>query len=443
MKKLCLWFAVLLCLSACTLPQNGEVVENPSVQTPSSDNDITVGVTPLEDPGYIAETPENLKAVWLSQWDMQKVYLKSNKQRDEDDFIRRAAQIMENAKKDGFNTVFVQVRPFGDSFYPSSVYPPSKMVVGAYGGKFEYDPFSILVDAAHEVGLSIHAWINPLRLMTTEEMEQVDGRYDVRRWYDDDALRGRYLILQGDGRWYLNPGYTEVRKMIVDGASEIMETYDVDGLHIDDYFYPTTSASYDAECFSEYTNAGGTMNLGDFRREAISTLVQELYRVVHEKKNGALFGIAPGGNPDRAFSAQYADVFRWCREAGFVDYICPEIYFGFEHETYPFDQTLSRWSQMVTEDSVRLIVGLSFHKASAGFDQYAGSGAYEWAENSDILFRSLECAAKTENCSGCAVFSYQYFRNALTGEVPEYPQAEREAFLPLWKQVVFPASMKD
>lgn len=432
-----LFFVLVLSLLSCDVPSAPPKVEEGDDMTSSPTE--TEPIAPSE---YRAKTPGNVKAVWLSQWDMQRVYLDGDEQREETDFRLRAGEIMENAVKDGFNTVFLQVRPFGDSFYPSKIYPPSKMVVGSYGGDFAYDPFEILIDAAHQNGLSVHAWINPFRLMTDEEIQSVPDSFAVRQWYESAHLRGRYLVLQGDGRWYLNPGYVEVRDLIVSGAREIMEHYEVDGLHLDDYFYPTTSSEYDAECFSDYVVGGGTLALDDFRREAVSVLVRELYGVVHQSSDTALFGIAPGGNPDRAYSAQYADVFRWCAEEGFVDYICPEIYFGFEHETYPFDKTADRWSKMVSAPSVRLIIGLSFHKASAGFDQYAGKGAYEWATHSDVLFRSLEYAARIENCTGCAVFSYQYFRNALTGEVPEYPKGERDAFLPLWRQVVFPAAVR-
>lgn len=437
MKRIFLCIVALLFLCSCTVPsstpsggQTGEILEE----------DAETSAETSEGLEYVPTTPSNFKGVWLSQWDMQRVYVKGGKQRDKTDFVIRATSIMTNAREDGFNTVFVQVRPFGDSFYPSELYPPSKMVVGTYGAGFDYDPFEILVDAAHNAGLSVHAWINPLRLMTTEELELVPQTFKVRMWYDDPALRGSYLVLQGDGRWYLNPGYSEVRDLIVDGAREIVRRYEVDGVHMDDYFYPTTAESYDAQCFAQYSAGGGELKLADFRRNAVSLLVKDLWLAVHEISPKALFGIAPGGNPDRAYTSQYADVFLWCSQTGYVDYICPEIYFGFEHETYPFDKTAERWAKMVTCDEVKLIIGLSFHKASSGFDQYAGSGAYEWAQNSDILLRSLECSAKLARCSGVSVFSYQYFRNALTGEVPDYPADERNAFLPLFRQVVFPAS---
>lgn len=435
MKKfLNLIIVILLCLNSCATQTKKEDV--------SDNNETQSAIVDVEDGGtmnmsYVPQTPNSVKAVWLSQWDMQRVFLKGSSQRSETDFRVRATEIMHNARQDGFNTVFLQVRPFGDSFYPSDFYPPSKMVVGEYGNEFIYDPIKILIESAHEEGLSIHAWINPFRLMTTEEIECVDDRYSIRRWYDSQQLRGRYLVLQADGRWYLNPGYSEVRNLIIDGAEEIFENYPVDGLHLDDYFYPTTSTSYDAECFANYVTAGGEMSLADFRRDCISQLVHELWGMVHEISPKALFGIAPGGNPDRAYSVQYADVFRWGRELGFVDYLCPEIYFGFEHESYPFDKTANRWSEIVSCSYVKLIIGLSFHKAASGFDQYAGSGAYEWANNDDVLYRSLLFVSSMERCSGVAVFSYQHFRNALTGEIPDYPKSERDNFLPLFKQTVF------
>ncbi len=431
MKKLVLCvivFALLLC--GC---QKETVTPLPD---PQDDETVDAGTLPQQST-YQAFTPDGVKAVWMSQWDLQRLYVNRGEQREEADFRVKAAVLMQNAVADGFNTVFLQVRPFGDSFYPSEVYPPAEMVVGEYGKEFVYDPLAILVDAAHDFGLSIHAWINPLRLMSEEDLQKIPSQYAIRRWYDDTSLRGQYLVLQGDGRWYLNPGYEEVRELIVEGAEEILEHYEVDGLHMDDYFYPTTSEAYDAQCFSQYVSQGGTMTLGDFRRASITRLVTDLYEAVHEKDNGALFGIAPGGNADRAYSGQYADVFDWCARTDCVDYICPEIYFGFEHESYPFDKTADQWVSIVQSDTVRLFIGLSFHKASGGFDQYAGSGAYEWAQNDDILYRSLLYVSEMTSCQGVAVFSNQYFRNALTGEVPEYPSAEREHFLPLWKSVDF------
>lgn len=211
--------------------------------------------TPLElsvrvDP-YVPDTPSSLsdvKAMWLSQFDLTSVYKNGSTQRAEDDFRARIHTILQNVVNNGFNTVFLQVRPNADSFYPSAYYPPSKYVVGSYGNDFSYDPVAIVIAEAHELGLSIHAWINPLRGMSDAEIQQIASDYAIRQWYDDKSLRGKYLVKSGS-LWYLNPAYAEVRDLIVHGAREILQRYDVDGLHMDDYFYPTQDASFDATAY--------------------------------------------------------------------------------------------------------------------------------------------------------------------------------------------------
>ena len=203
---------------------------------------------------YIPAEPSRLrdvKAMWLSQFDLNKVYTNGGRQRAEDDFRNRIAGILQNVADNGFNTVIVQVRPNADSFYPSDLYAPSAYVTGSYANDFTYDPFSILIEEARARGLSVHAWINPLRGVTTSELQKMDMAYALRQWYEDTALRGQYIV-EYNGRWYLNPAYAEVRDLIVYGAREILQRYDVDGIHMDDYFYPTQDASFDADAYAAY-----------------------------------------------------------------------------------------------------------------------------------------------------------------------------------------------
>ena len=423
-KRFALFLMLLLCVSqfGCAAQNTGrEVLPAPEAKEET----------------FTPHTPENFKGVWISQWDLKDVLVTDGAQRDEREFRALIDTVMANIARDGFNTVFVQVRPFGDSFYPSEYYPPSAMAAGEYGNEFLYDPFQIIVEEAHAQNLSIQAWINPLRLMKTEELEQISGAYLIRRWYDEDNTRGNYLVLQSDGRWYLNPGYQAVRELIVSGAREILERYEVDGLHMDDYFYPTTDESYDRACFAEAKSANAQISLSDFRRESLTLLVRALYETVHETRPGATFGIAPGGNLDDAYLCRYADIYTWCGEDPCVDYLCPEIYFGLEHEFCPFEATAQKWSQIIQNEKVKYYIGLSFHKSGLAYDPYAGSGAYEWATHSDILARSLECALNIENCSGVCVFCYKHFFDPVTGAEPDYPKEEREAFLALWKAAEF------
>ena len=372
---------------------------------------------------------ENVKAMWLSQFDLTAVYQSDDKigQRNEEQYRTLIQQVLQNVADNGFNTVIVQVRPNADSMYPSDYYPPSTYVVGSYAGAFIYDPFEILIQEARYLGLSVHAWINPLRGMTTKEIELIDSSYLIRQWYDDDSLRGKYLVEVGS-RLYLNPAYAEVRDLIVHGAREILERYDVDGVHMDDYFYPTTDASFDSAAYAVYQEEGGEMLLGDWRRENLSALVSALYKIVKKQDPEALFGISPSGVLNTVYYNQYADVYRWCREPGFVDYILPQIYFGFEHATAAFDMLSDKWNDVVHSDYVTLLIGMTFGKALAKYDKYAGSGAYEWAQHTDILARCVEYTQGLEKCRGVSIFCYQYFYHPVTGVPVSETKEERDNF---------------
>lgn len=380
---------------------------------------------------YVPDKPaevSNVKAMWLSQFDMQKVYSANGKQRAEGDYRARIRQVLENVASCGFNTVFVQVRPYADSFVPSEYYPPSKYVVGSYGAEFAYDPFAILIEEAKEMELSVHAWINPMRGMSDAEIKQVGGEYPIRQWYDDGELRGKYIVRVGD-QWYLNPAYAEVRKLIADGARELVRSYDIDGVHMDDYFYPTQEESFDAAAYAQYKAEGGRKSLAVFRKLSLSDLVSDIYRAVKSEDPSALFGISPTGVYTTVVGKQYADADRWCANPGFIDYILPQVYFGFEHATCAFDKVCLTWQKLIKTDYVTLLIGVSFGKALSKVDNYAGSGKDEWAKHNDVLKRGVEYALALDGCQGMSVFCYQYFWDPVTSTPVAATKAERDNFL--------------
>lgn len=390
---------------------------------------------------YVPDTPSQLtdvKAMWLSQFDLTSIYTNGGSQRAEGDFRARIRAILQNLVDDGFNTVFLQVRPNADSFYPSAYYPPSKYAVGSYQNDFTYDPVAIVIEEAHGLGLMLHAWINPLRGMSKAEIQQIDEVYAIRRWHDDDLLREKYIVQQGN-LWYLNPAYAEVRDLILQGAQEILQRYDVDGLHMDDYFYPTQDASFDAAAYTAYKKDGGQLSLDNWRRENLSDLVSSLYRMTKRQSPELLFGISPAGVVNNTYAKQYADVYRWCAEPGFVDYILPQVYFGFEHETAAFDRVCEQWKDMIKTDYVDLLIGVSFGKALAKTDQWAGSGKNEWAEHSDILARCITYSLSLDRCKGMSVFCYQYFYDPLTGQEIAGTKEERDGFIAILKEATWSA----
>jgi uncharacterized lipoprotein YddW (UPF0748 family) len=318
--------------------------------------------------------------------------------------------------------------------YPSDYYPVSACVTGSYGTDVSYDPMEILIREAHELSLSVHAWINPMRCMKDSEIGSVSSNYLIRQWYEDSHMNGTRLVLSG-GRYYLNPAYDEVRSLIVDGAREILTRYDVDGLQMDDYFYPSTDTSFDEIAYRSYKEAGGKLPLSDFRRQCMNKLVSQLYQTVKTTDKGLVFGISPSGNMETVYTKEYADIYTWCAKEGYIDYICPQVYFGMEHQSYDFIKVCLQWQNILKNENVALIIGMTLGKAKSGVDQYAGSGKYEWTNNKDILLRCLEYTKELKRCSGIAYFSYQYFYNPVTGVSVSETQQERDNFIPLLQTI--------
>ena len=296
----------------------------------------------------------------------------------------------------------------------------SSFVVGEYGKSADYDPFEIIVEEAHKRELSVHAWLNPLRGMTDEEIKKVPDEYKIREWFDEknDAIS---LV---EGRWYLDPANSEARELVSLGAAEIVRIYDVDGVHIDDYFYPTTEVSFDAANYGKYLAQGGEKELADFRRSNINELISELYSAVKAVREDVLFGISPAGAMKYNYNKLYADVAVWCENSGYIDYICPQIYFGFEHSTCDFKKLCAQFSDMIKVDGIRLIIGMTLGKAVSGYDPYAGEGMYEWRDNKDVLVRELKHTETIEKCSGVSYFCYQYFFDPVTGNEANNPAVE-------------------
>ena len=447
---------LVLCtvLSACAPAVSADTEPATVIQTAAPTEKVTEAPTePATEPQTEAVTTEasteappeeenkalnysDMKAMWLSQFDLNGVYTGTRGQRAEDDFREKLSVVLDNVVKNHYNTVIVQCRPYADSMYPSDICPPCYLVTGKYSKEFTYDPFAIIVEEAHKRDLSVQAWINPMRAMQESEIKQVSDKYRIRQWYDDAEKRKEYLPIVS-GRVYLNIGYEEVRRLIIDGAVELLTRYGVDGLHMDDYFYPTTDSSFDSGAYKAYKKDGGKLALAEFRKDALSKLVSELYRVTKESGEGRIYGISPAGNINTVRSSHYADVDRWCKEDGYIDYICPQVYFGLEHQNYGFKKVCDTWSGIIKNGKVKLIIGMSLGKAKAGYDQYAGSGKNEWAEHKDVLLRCLQYTETLEKCRGVAYFCYQYFYDPVSGAEETATKKERENFVPYLESITW------
>lgn len=335
------------------------------------------------------------------------IYELSPKGKTEKEYVKYASEMMKNISSFGFTDIFVQVRANCDSIYYSDIFPPCYMY--AKNGKLGFDALGILCEKAHENKLNIHAWINPYRICTDCERQPVNLPKGVKK---------SEIVKIGNGR-YLNPCSEKTSKVISDGIREIIENYDVDGIHIDDYFYPGDKKEIDEDEYKAYIANGGKSSLPDYRRGNVSSLVSSIYSLVKSENEKLTFSISPGADIYKDKNSMYADVPLWCGENGYCDMIIPQIYFGFKNESKPFKKTFNEWKKLTEDKCVRLCIGLAIYKHGKE-DKYAGeSGKDEWKNSGDIIKRQVEYVRENE-ADGFCVFSYDYIfgnRNFTNEEV--------------------------
>ena len=190
------------------------------------------------------EDLQELRGVWISYLDWDKLPA------DQAGFQKGVDQILERCVELKMNAVFVHVRSDCDAMYPSAYFPWSRFVTGTQGKDPGYDPLAYFVETAHKRGLQFHAWINPYRVTgNMNRWNQVSDQSFVKQWLSDEDSSNDRFVLRQNGEYYLNPASEDVRQRIIDGVREIVEKYDVDGIHFDDYFYPEVNDSDENKWF--------------------------------------------------------------------------------------------------------------------------------------------------------------------------------------------------
>ena len=312
------------------------------------------------------------------------------------------------------NAVVVHVRPFGDAMYDSEYFPWSKYVSGKQGKDPGFDPLEIMIEEAHERGLEFHAWLNPYRI-TSSSTNVLDLSADnPARIYLTDQYKGNDRnVLTYDGKLYYNPASTQVQNLIVNGIKEIVENYDVDGIHFDDYFYPSLgknfTSNFDAKEYNEYArrqrlNQKEALSIAEWRRENVNKLVRRIYSTIKEIDSDVVFGISPGGFIDalKANDKYYVDFETWLGTDGYIDYLCPQLYWSNDHSIYPFNDVLNRFIDAAINPNVKLYVGVGAYKAGIKTE------GTEWYQNTNVLRNMIKYARATENVDGFIIYSYNY-----------------------------------
>lgn len=332
-----------------------------------------------------------VKALWLSVFDMD--FLKDSR----DDFAENSNKVFERIAGEGFDHIFLQVRPYADALYKSEIFPWSRFLSSQQGIDPGFDPLEILVENAHKNGIKIHAWINPYRILSEDDPSLLSDDNPAKKMIEENSED----IFRFEKGIFFDPSSERARGLILNGIREIVRNYDVDGIHIDDYFYPSTDEELDEYEYGEYS---GEMTLSQWRMTNVDTFVSGMYSAVKSIDRECIVSISPSGNMEYNYDFLFADVKKWIGEKGYADWVIPQIYFGFENEVNPFEKVLSKWCEIKRDKQVKIIPGLALYKGGKT-DENAGSGQNEWINNNDIISREISLV-KEKSCDGYALYSY-------------------------------------
>lgn len=367
---------------------------------------------------------ESLRGVWIAT--VANIDFPSKQGLTAEQQMKELDSIVENAKYMGLNAIFFQVRPTGDALYKSSIFPWSKYLTGKQGeaNDKDFDPLAYIIEQGHKNGIQIHAWLNPLRL-SMGTVSKPDK--DVKALSENHPARKipQAVVAAPTGQLYLDPGRPEAVKLITDGIAEIVKNYDIDGIHFDDYFYPSNSDSPSKADFNDKATyekyKGSFSNKEEWRRNNIDTLVKSAYDTVKSVKPQVQFGISPfaiwsnkdlneeGSDTQGGISTyydHYADTKKWVKEA-WIDYIAPQIYWNIGFKIADYSVLLDWWKNVCSGTNVKLYVGHAAYKINDA------SQANEWLDPLQIP-KQISMNRESKAVSGSIFYGYSNLKaNAL------------------------------
>ncbi|GAB2748564.1 glycoside hydrolase family 10 protein [Streptomyces bullii] len=278
--------------------------------------------------------------------------------------------LLDLAVRNRLNTVIFQVRPTADALWPSPYEPWSQYLTGTQGRAPGWDPLGTAVQEAHARGLELHAWFNPYRVAMHADPTRLVASHPARQHPD--------WVVTYAGKLYYNPGLPEVRAFVQDAMLDAVGKYPVDAVHFDDYFYPYPVAGQTFDDDAAYARHGADFpDRASWRRDNIDRLVRETAARLRQVRPAARFGISPFGvwrnaatdplgSDTRAgvqtYDDLHADTRKWVRE-GWIDYLCPQLYWNVGFAAADYAELLSWWSQVAQGSPTRLYVGEALYKA--------------------------------------------------------------------------------
>ncbi|MFS0780723.1 family 10 glycosylhydrolase [Bacillus sp. 1P06AnD] len=339
---------------------------------------LFVGVMPFQGKAAGNAQPKNeMRAAWIAT--VSNIDLKAGMTKAQ--YTSWAQTTLDKLKAQKFNAAIFQVKPTNDALYPSKLAPWSSYITGkAQGTNPGYDPLAIMVDEAHKRGMELHAWINPYRVTMPGKPLTSLSATNVARTHPS-------WVVKYGSQYYLNPGLPEVQDYLVSTVKELTANYDIDAVHMDDYFYPypiSGQAFPDSAAYKKYGTA--FKNVKDWRRDNVNQLIKKLYTSIKNTKSHVQFGISPfgvwrnksvdsTGSNTKALSNYddlYADTRQWIK-AGTIDYIAPQVYWSRSSTAANYSILLDWWSKEVQTYAkvhpVNLYIGMADYKVGKDTDK--------------------------------------------------------------------------
>lgn len=350
------------------------------------------------------ESTREMRAVWIASvynldWPSKKG-LPAAEQKQE--FIR----LLDEIKAMNMNAVIMQIKPTADAFYPSAYGPWSEYLTGTQGKDPGYDPLEFMIEEAHKRGLEFHAWFNPYRItMNHTDLSRLSADHPAREHPDWTIAYGNQL--------YYNPGIPETQDFIVSGIEEVVKNYDIDAVHMDDYFYPYKIAGVsfpDQETYETYGKKAFT-HIEDWRRDNVNQLVKQINNTIKKEKPYVKFGISPfgvwrnikddptGSNTTAGmtnYDDLYADTREWIQQHD-IDYVTPQIYWSIGFQAADYDVLTKWWSNEVKGEPVHLYIGQAAYKINQNSDP-------AWSDPEEY-FRQIELNRQSQLVQGSMHFS--------------------------------------
>lgn len=341
----------------------------------------------------IKKEEEETRAIFVSYIELNK-YIKGN---DYEISKRNIRKIIKNIKKLKCNTIILQVRSASDAIYKSNIYPMSLNIVNTEYDDY-YDVLDYFIKESHKSNVKVIAWINPYRIRTTCDKTTITEKNPAYKYLDTD------IVYINNGIYY-NPSKQETEDLIVKGVEEVLN-YDVDGILFDDYFYPDNNI--DKKDYEEYIKNNEFIEEKDYRLNIVNKMIKRVYKTC--KNKNIKFGISPDGNIDNNYNKNYADVKSWLKSNEYIDFIMPQIYYGFYNSTRDYIKVTKEWENLIENKDIELYIALAFYKVGME-DKYAKSGFNEWIDNDNIIMREILLSRNLKNYKGFSLFRYENIFN--------------------------------